>query len=37
MPSATEYHYITGGILVRVSKLLTPTQAKDYEAAAKNL
>jgi hypothetical protein len=37
MPSATEYHYITGGILVRVSKLLTPTQAKDYEAAAKNI
>ncbi|WP_328884725.1 hypothetical protein [Streptomyces sp. NBC_00299] len=37
MPSATEYHYIVGGILIRVSKLLTPTQAKDYEAGAKSL
>jgi hypothetical protein len=37
MPSATEYHYVVGGILIRVSKLLTPTQAKDYEAGAKSL
>jgi hypothetical protein len=37
MPSATEYHYVVGGILIRVSNLLTPTQAKDYEAGAKNL
>jgi ABC-type Fe3+-hydroxamate transport system substrate-binding protein len=37
MPGATEYHYIAGGILVRVSNLLTPTQAKDYEAGAESL
>ncbi|MFF3940378.1 hypothetical protein [Streptomyces phaeofaciens] len=37
MPIATEYHYIAGGILVRVSHLLTPTQARDYEAGAKSL
>ncbi|MEV8430956.1 hypothetical protein [Streptomyces chartreusis] len=37
MPSATEYHYIVGGILIRVSNLLTPTQAKEYEAGAKSL
>ncbi|MGW7197665.1 hypothetical protein [Streptomyces chryseus] len=37
MPGVTEYHYMAGGILVRVSNLLTPTQAKDYEAGAKSL
>ncbi|MFF6877014.1 hypothetical protein ACFY9S_17060 [Streptomyces sp. NPDC012474] len=37
MPGATEYHYIAGGILIRVSNLLTPTQAKDYETGAKSL
>lgn len=37
MPSATEYHYIVGGILIRVSNLLTPTQAEDYEAGAQSL
>ncbi|MEU2913816.1 hypothetical protein ACFYM3_12010 [Streptomyces massasporeus] len=37
MPSATEYHYIVGGILIRVSNLLTPTQAKDYQAGTKSL
>ncbi|WP_328863153.1 hypothetical protein [Streptomyces sp. NBC_00306] len=37
MPSATEYHYIADGILVRVSRVLTPTQAKEYEAGATRL
>ena len=30
-----EYDYANGPILVRVSKLLTPDQAKEYEAATK--
>lgn len=37
MPSATEYHYIAGATLIRVSSLLTPDQAKDYEEGAKAL
>lgn len=37
IPSATEYHYIAGGTLIRVSNLLTPNQAKDYEESAKSL
>lgn len=37
MPFATEYHYTVDGILVRVSRLLTPSQAKDYETAVKSL
>ena len=28
-----EYDYVKGGVLVRVSKLLTPDQAKEYETA----
>ncbi|WP_327329222.1 hypothetical protein OG265_10705 [Streptomyces sp. NBC_01208] len=36
LPGATEYHYIAGGILVRVSRLLTPTQAADYEEGARH-
>jgi hypothetical protein len=34
-PLFAEYDYANGPILVRVSKLLTPDQAKDYEAATK--
>lgn len=33
----TEYHYINGGILLRVSGALTPDQAAEYEAALKTL
>lgn len=29
----TEYDYVKGAVLVRVSKLLTPDQAKEYETA----
>ncbi|SFR28386.1 hypothetical protein SAMN04488564_113234 [Lentzea waywayandensis] len=32
-PLLVEYDYVTGGVLVRVSKQLTPTQAKEYETA----
>lgn len=28
-----EYHYIRGGVLLRVTELLTPSQAKGYERA----
>ena len=30
---AQEYDYVKGGVLVRVSGLLTPEQAKEYESA----
>ncbi|MFJ5993403.1 hypothetical protein [Lentzea sp. NPDC092896] len=33
MSVLAEYDYVAGGVLVRVSKQLTPTQAKEYEAA----
>lgn len=33
MPSATEYDYVHGAVLVRVSSLLTPAQAADYKRA----
>ena len=33
----TEYHYVNGGILLRVSGALTPDQAAEYEAALKKL
>lgn len=32
-PILAEYDYVAGGVLVRVSKELTPTQAKEYETA----
>lgn len=32
-PILAEYDYVAGGVLVRVSKQLTPTQAKEYETA----
>lgn len=33
----TEYDYVSGTALVRVSKGLTPTQAREYEAALKQI
>ncbi|WP_319052683.1 hypothetical protein [Streptomyces europaeiscabiei] len=33
----TEYHYVNGGVLLRVSGALTPDQAAEYEAALKTL
>ncbi|MDX3661045.1 hypothetical protein PV646_27395 [Streptomyces sp. ID05-26A] len=33
MPMLAEYDYVIGGVLLRVSKELTPTQAKEYETA----
>ena len=33
----TEYDYVSGTALVRVSKELTPTQAREYEAALKEI
>jgi hypothetical protein len=33
----TEYHYLNGGVLLRVSGALTPDQAAEYEAALKTL
>jgi hypothetical protein len=35
LPAASEYDYLSGGVLVRVSRVLTPDQAKDYETALK--
>lgn len=32
-PALTEYGYVSGGILLRLSQQLTPKQAKEYEAA----
>ena len=37
MPALTEYGYVRGGVLLRLSKQLTPTQAKAYEAALQSL
>ncbi|MCU1681949.1 MAG: putative secreted protein [Amycolatopsis sp.] len=36
-PLFSEYDYVNGGVLVRVSHLLTPDQATNYEAATKSL
>ena len=33
MPAVGEYDYVKGGVLVRVSRFLTPDQAKAYQAA----
>lgn len=35
LPAAAEYDYLAGPVLVRVSHLLTPDQAKNYETAIK--
>ncbi|MEV7562493.1 hypothetical protein [Streptomyces sp. NPDC089795] len=37
IPSLTEYDYLHGATLIRVSRLLTPAQAADYEKAAAEL
>ncbi|MFE6844995.1 hypothetical protein [Streptomyces sp. NPDC057686] len=37
MPALAEYDYLHGATLVRVSRLLTPAQAADYEKAATKL
>lgn len=36
-PGAVEYDYVHGAVLVRVSRILTPDQAKDYEAALQKI
>lgn len=36
-PIFAEYDYIAGNIVIRVSHLLTPTQAGEYKTAAKKL
>ncbi len=33
LPAVGEYDYVKGGVLVRVSRYLTPDQAKEYQAA----
>ncbi|MEU0536066.1 hypothetical protein [Amycolatopsis tolypomycina] len=33
LPAVGEYDYVKGGVLVRVSRFLTPDQAKEYQAA----
>lgn len=33
MPAVGEYDYVKGAVLVRVSRYLTPEQAKEYQAA----
>jgi hypothetical protein len=37
LPMLSEYSYINGGILLRVSSTLTPAQAAEYEAALKKV
>ncbi|MEU8844429.1 hypothetical protein AB0D97_35920 [Streptomyces roseus] len=37
IPALTEYDYLHGTILIRVSRLLPPAQATDYEKAAASL
>ncbi|MEU4094466.1 hypothetical protein [Streptomyces sp. NPDC026673] len=37
MPALTEYDYVSGNVVVRVSHLLTPDQAGKYKAAAAKL
>lgn len=33
LPAVGEYDYVKGGVLVRVSRFLTPDQAKEYQTA----
>jgi hypothetical protein len=35
--AAAEYHYYVGASLIRVSRVLTPDQAEDYQSAAASL
>ncbi|GGM65382.1 hypothetical protein GCM10012275_39880 [Longimycelium tulufanense] len=37
MPAAGEYDYVAGPVLVRVSRVLPPDQAKEYETARRNV
>lgn len=37
MPTFAEYDYVQGPVLLRVSKILTPTQATEYEQALAEL
>ena len=37
LPGLTEYSYLKGSILLRVSHVLTPDQAKEYEGALKKI
>ncbi|WP_370078203.1 hypothetical protein [Streptacidiphilus sp. MAP12-16] len=37
LPTAAEYDYVHGDVLVRVSRFLKPSQAKDYQAAANSI
>lgn len=37
IPTFAEYDYVQGPVLLRVSKILTPTQAKEYEKALAEL
>lgn len=37
IPALTEYGYLHGNTLIRVSHFLTPAQAADYEKAVENL
>jgi hypothetical protein len=37
LPAAGEYDYLSGAVLVRVSRVLTPDQARDYETALKTI
>lgn len=36
-PGAAEYDYLAGPVLLRVSRLLTPSQGAEYESALKML
>ncbi|MEV4943082.1 hypothetical protein [Streptomyces zaomyceticus] len=37
IPMLIEYDYVSGTVLVRVSRYLTPAQAADYQAGAASL
>jgi len=37
LPSAAEYDFVSGNVLIRVSHFLTPAQAADYQNAVKSL
>lgn len=37
LPALSEYDYVSGSVVVRVSHLLTPDQAAEYKAAAARL
>lgn len=37
LPSAAEYDFVSGNVLIRVSHYLTPAQAAEYQQAVKSL